>query len=107
MGKSEDSCEDAYFISEEGFGVADGVSGWNDYGFSSKGFATELMDNCRGVLERKDWATDEKVGHKNHPAVNILNKAFGQVKNVGSSTAIVGLLLNSRLELCNLGDSGF
>ena len=27
-----DNNEDAYFISERGFGVADGVSGWNDYG---------------------------------------------------------------------------
>ena len=35
VGKHPDSCEDAYFISDRGFGVSDGVSGWNDYGFSS------------------------------------------------------------------------
>ena len=34
-----DNNEDAYFISERGFGVADGVSGWNDYGFSSSAFS--------------------------------------------------------------------
>jgi hypothetical protein len=32
-------CEDAYFITENAFGVSDGVSGWNDYGFSSDEFS--------------------------------------------------------------------
>lgn len=36
---SSDVCEDAFFITERGFGVADGVSGWNDYGFSSSAFS--------------------------------------------------------------------
>jgi hypothetical protein len=40
IGKHPDSCEDAFFIHERGFGVADGVSGWNDYGFSSSAFST-------------------------------------------------------------------
>ncbi len=35
VGKAVDKCEDAYFISDRAFGVSDGVSGWNDYGFSS------------------------------------------------------------------------
>jgi len=39
-------CEDAYFITERGFGVADGVSGWNDYGFSSHAFSWQLMEFC-------------------------------------------------------------
>jgi len=40
VGKNPDSCEDAFFISDRGFGVADGVSGWNDYGFSSSAFSS-------------------------------------------------------------------
>jgi serine/threonine protein phosphatase PrpC len=40
VGKVEGSCEDAYFITDRGFGVADGVSGWNDYGFSSSAFSS-------------------------------------------------------------------
>jgi len=32
-------CEDALFVCDRGFGVADGVSGWNDYGFSSSAFS--------------------------------------------------------------------
>lgn len=51
VGKVPTSCEDAYFISERGFGVADGVSGWNDYGFSSSLFATQLMDNCKAEID--------------------------------------------------------
>jgi formylmethanofuran:tetrahydromethanopterin formyltransferase len=39
VGKVPETCEDAFFITERGFGVADGVSGWNDYGFSSSAFA--------------------------------------------------------------------
>ena len=47
MGKQKDSCEDAYFFTERGFGIADGVSGWNDYGFSSQAFSHELMQFCK------------------------------------------------------------
>ena len=47
----QNQCEDAYFITERGFGVADGVSGWNDYGFSSEAFSNSLMDNCLKEIE--------------------------------------------------------
>ena len=43
IGKAENQCEDAYFIHERAFGVSDGVSGWNDYGFSSDQFSLSLM----------------------------------------------------------------
>ena len=46
VGKSETN-EDAYFIAERGFGIADGVSGWVDFGFSSEAFSNELMNNCK------------------------------------------------------------
>lgn len=39
IGKNPDSCEDAYFVTNRGFGISDGVSGWNDYGFSSMAFS--------------------------------------------------------------------
>jgi hypothetical protein len=35
VGKEVHQCEDAYLLSERAFGVSDGVSGWNVYGFSS------------------------------------------------------------------------
>ena len=31
--------------------MADGVSGWNDYGFSSSMFSNQLMENCKTELE--------------------------------------------------------
>jgi serine/threonine protein phosphatase PrpC len=46
-------CEDAYFISESSFGLADGVSGWNDYGFSSDEFSNQLMKNAKELLEQR------------------------------------------------------
>ena len=39
IGKQPNTCEDAYFISDRAFGVSDGVSGWNEYGFSSDQFS--------------------------------------------------------------------
>lgn len=44
-------CEDAFFITERGFGVSDGVSGWNDYGFSSEAFSHQLMDFCKEEID--------------------------------------------------------
>jgi hypothetical protein len=43
IGKTPTTCEDAFFICDRGFGIADGVSGWNDYGFSSSAFSHTLM----------------------------------------------------------------
>lgn len=51
IGKVPTQCEDAYFICDRGFGVSDGVSGWNDYGFSSSAFSNQLMDNCLTEIE--------------------------------------------------------
>lgn len=51
LGKTPEQCEDAFFVTDRGFGVADGVSGWNDYGFTSSLFSTQLMDNCKIEIE--------------------------------------------------------
>ena len=51
IGKSKTN-EDAFFIMDRGFGVADGVSGWIDFGFSSEAFSHELMDNCKKEIEK-------------------------------------------------------
>lgn len=42
-GKEVSCNEDAYFFTKRGFGVADGVSGWKDFGFSSQAFSNTLM----------------------------------------------------------------
>lgn len=62
-GKS-DTCEDAFFVSERSFGVADGVSGWNDFGFSSQEFATQLMSFSKQEAEQFDKQPGEKLQEK-------------------------------------------
>lgn len=64
IGKQAHNCEDAFFISERGFGVADGVSGWNDYGFSSHLFANQLMEFSRAELEKHDKMAQEMTESK-------------------------------------------
>ena len=52
VGKQPNQCEDAYFISDRAFGVSDGVSGWNEYGFSSDQFSLQLMFNSKQQIEK-------------------------------------------------------
>lgn len=49
--KRQRSCEDAHFITSKGVGVADGVSGWNQYGLNSAAFSNSLMQNCKKQLD--------------------------------------------------------
>jgi len=51
-GKAKNQCEDAYFMQERSFGVSDGVSGWNDYGFSSDQFSLQLMYYAKQCIEK-------------------------------------------------------
>lgn len=53
IGKSHVN-EDSYFVTERAFGVADGVSGWLDFGFSSEAFSTELMHLCKEEIGNFD-----------------------------------------------------
>jgi serine/threonine protein phosphatase PrpC len=53
QNKLDRKCEDAFFIAEGSFGVSDGVSGWNDYGFSSNLFSQQLMQNSKDLIEKK------------------------------------------------------
>ena len=54
MGKSADRNEDSFFIHEKGFGVADGVGGWNEIGISSKDFSNELMNYCKKAIDEHE-----------------------------------------------------
>jgi serine/threonine protein phosphatase PrpC len=38
--------EDAFFVTEIGAGVSDGVGGWNSYGINSSLFSNSLMKEC-------------------------------------------------------------
>ena len=53
ISKRHPKCEDAYFITENAFGLSDGVSGWNDYGFSSDEFSKQLMQNSKNLIDKR------------------------------------------------------
>jgi hypothetical protein len=38
--------EDAFFVTEKGVGVSDGVGGWNSYGIDTSLFSGTLMKEC-------------------------------------------------------------
>ncbi len=52
VGKEVNMCEDAYFYSDRAFGVSDGVSGWNEYGFSSDQFSLQIMINSKIIIDK-------------------------------------------------------
>lgn len=67
-GKAPHQCEDAYFISDRAFGVSDGVSGWNDYGFSSDQFSLQLMARSKEKIENciRRAKEGKRIGGKKH-----------------------------------------
>ena len=60
IGKNEHN-EDAYFIMDRGFGVADGVGAWLEFGFSSAAFSNELMNNCAKEIDMFEKNSFQKV----------------------------------------------
>lgn len=46
-------CEDAYFITSNALGIADGVGGWAQLGIDSGVFARALMTSCRDCLSNE------------------------------------------------------
>jgi serine/threonine protein phosphatase PrpC len=90
IGKHPDSCEDAYFISDRGFGVADGVSGWNDYGFSSSLFSNQLMSFSNEEI--KNYIEEAKNNQKS-------KKSFSKLKKSSSYLSMENLDLNEEEEI--------
>ena len=76
-------------------GVADGVSSWHQYGIDGGKFARELMYRCSQLPDTlcpEEHASD-------------LCEAHSQVQANGSSTALLGYLTHTHLNLSVLGDS--
>lgn len=113
--------EDAFFVSTQAskcdvIGVADGVGGWSSIGVDPSIFSSNLMKNCKRIID-----TDElRLAKQESPikitaAMEILERAYKTMldsKNdglVGSSTACILLFeyATSNLISANLGDSGF
>jgi len=97
--KNEKGGEDAFFTTDRAIGVADGVSGWYQYGIDSSKFSTLLMENCRKYIRMlKDNPID---------LTEILKKAYSETNPIGSSTATLCVINGDKLNAINLGDSGF
>ncbi|PVG02460.1 hypothetical protein CPB86DRAFT_751110 [Serendipita vermifera] len=105
--------EDAYFVTQGGLGVADGVGGWssskhahsaNAQRSNSSLFSRRLMHFCSQELQRTVGEPDP---------IQILQKAYSTAVNlstaeglVGSSTALLAVLANdgTELRIAHVGD---
>ena len=99
--------EDAYLTHPRALGVADGVSGWYQYGIDSAAFAQQLMHFC---LEKINEIAGSNTLNTAKPEIDplpVLEKAYEQVVAVGSSTATLVVINGDSLHGRNLGDSGF
>lgn len=114
--------EDAFFVAAQKncdvIGVADGVGGWSSVGIDPSVFSSNLMKQCKKIVEKENFFAKEK---RENEAINIsgpvklLEKAFENLKQqkddglVGSATACIMLFdyTTNNLISANLGDSGF
>lgn len=94
--------EDAYFVADSIFGIADGVGEWAAFGWSANAFSRDLMEKCK-----RESVNLTKSGTPSKTAVDILQKAYDAVPDNlwGACTALVGRLEGNILELASLGDS--
>ncbi|KAK4201774.1 phosphatase 2C-like domain-containing protein [Triangularia verruculosa] len=108
-----ESGQDAFFISQLGpsassgevaLGVADGVGGWMDSGVDPADFSHAFCDYMASTASTSTPPpTARQLMQAGYEAV-----CHDQSIKAGGSTAIVGLLKsNGKLEVANLGDSGF
>ncbi|KAK4459611.1 phosphatase 2C-like domain-containing protein [Cladorrhinum samala] len=125
-GKSSrpESGQDAFFVSRLGpvpgevaLGVADGVGGWMDSGVDPADFSHAFCDYmaAAAAAARATSTSTATAGTNEKPltAKQLMQKGYEAVCHdssikAGGSTAIVGLLTaDGKLEVANLGDSGF
>ncbi len=96
-------------------GIADGVGGWREIGVDPSIFSSNLMKQCKRMvdLEQKAFSDTQNINTKT--PLTILSGAYDSLveskdpKLVGSSTACL-LVFNRdtrRVYAANLGDSGF
>ncbi|CAG8976373.1 hypothetical protein HYALB_00006146 [Hymenoscyphus albidus] len=110
-----DSGQDAFFISRVGessdvaFGIADGVGGWVDSGVDPADFSHGFCD----YMAHAAYTHKPDVGKPNLGARSLMQRGYEDICDDGSvraggSTACVGIVRGiGKLEVANLGDSGF
>lgn len=110
-----DSGQDAFFISRIGgspdvaFGVADGVGGWMDSGVDPADFSHGICD----YMAHAAYTYKANAGEVPLSARNLMQRGYEDICHdtsvpAGGSTACVAIARESgKLEVANLGDSGF
>ena len=84
-----------------GFGVADGVGGWD--GGVSKEISQAIMDNCRHNCESNAHCCNDVKAFLLESSKTVLNGETQQKR--GSSTACVCLISHNTCHIGNIGDS--
>ncbi|KAL1841259.1 hypothetical protein VTJ49DRAFT_7261 [Mycothermus thermophilus] len=114
-----ESGQDAFFVSRLGtvpgevaLGVADGVGGWMDSGVDPADFSHAFCDYMAAAAAAAPTTSTDGAG-KPLSARQLMQMGYEAVCHdpsikAGGSTAIVGLLTaDGKLEVANLGDSGY
>eukprot|EP01101_Sappina_pedata_P012303 TRINITY_DN8428_c0_g1_i1.p1 TRINITY_DN8428_c0_g1~~TRINITY_DN8428_c0_g1_i1.p1 ORF type:complete len:338 (-),score=87.74 TRINITY_DN8428_c0_g1_i1:8-1021(-) len=104
--------EDAYYISPNSLGIADGVGGWAEQGIDSSKISRQLMHCSKAIADSEI----SSFGGIQSEAIDILDNAYedmvdsGEV-DAGSTTACIVTLKadgnKMNIEGANLGDSGY
>lgn len=108
--KAKKGGEDACYATALSVGVADGVGGWGsrtiDAGLYAKALMREAHEVAKGRQVDCMSSTDEIL----HSPSDLLWQAYKYVESrqiIGSTTATVACLRGDKLQIANLGDSGF
>eukprot|EP00347_Sterkiella_histriomuscorum_P001361 403372331 len=104
--------EDAFFITEIGAGVSDGVGSWSNYGIDSSLFSNTLMRECQKFIQRvvfrqQQSIIDSRITQQELECHRQALESFRRTHFPGSATATICVLNNRDLSALNLGDSGF
>lgn len=90
--------EDAFFLGRSAFGVADGVSGWADYGIDPSLYPRALMASCAQLADSGDGAPLSTAA--------LLESGHEAAQEPGSATVVLAQLdpARSTLDMVCLGD---
>ncbi|KAJ4950357.1 hypothetical protein NE237_027189 [Protea cynaroides] len=92
--------EDAFFITLNWVGVADGVGQWSLEGINAGLYARELMEGCAKIVS-------EFQGAQLIYPEEILIRSASEAHSSGSSTVLLAYFDGQILNVANIGDSGF
>ncbi|XP_021838413.1 probable protein phosphatase 2C 62 isoform X2 [Spinacia oleracea] len=90
--------KDAHFVSNNWFGVADGVGQWSLGGVAMGMYAHEFMLNCERLIKNSAGLTNVK---------ELLQQSAAMAQSTGSARVLIAHVANEVLHVANIGDSGF